>query len=103
MSDTASGNQAYSAPTADEFELILKHIEQALQPPVDGFSGAKVAAILATSTRQIRRFKSGESEVNYPVLYTLVHRTLGIKLEQDWRDQLVHILHREDCDEKFNQ
>jgi hypothetical protein len=70
-------NSKYKHPAPDEVRAILRRLE---------LTQRAAAELLCLDPRTIRRYVSGDTVMQFPVVFTLICRVSGIKLEPgDWR------------------
>ena len=83
--DTSS----YIAPTPEELEhLLFKRIAPALG--IKESKGLSLAALADIDRKKIGQWCSGSGQIPYSVLYTLVHKGLGVKITcANWRHELL--------------
>ena len=83
--DTSS----YIAPTPEELEhLLFKRIAPALG--IEKSKGSSLAALADIDRKKIGQWCSGSGQIPYSVLYTLVHKGLGVKITcANWRHELL--------------
>lgn len=73
------GNIGYEPPTPEEFRELLARFD---------VTDIRAGELVGVNDRQIRRYKNGNTPVPYSVIYTLVHKMTGEKVEQtNWRNQ----------------
>ncbi|TXH71292.1 MAG: hypothetical protein E6Q83_03560 [Thiothrix sp.] len=82
--DTSS----YIAPTPEELEYILfKQIVPALG--IQESKGASLSALADIDRKKIGQWCSGNGQIPYSVLYTIIHKGLNIKITCDnWRQEI---------------
>jgi hypothetical protein len=77
----------YIPPTAAEFRALLAALD---------LTGAKAAELMGLSgSRVVRRYTGGDDPrpVSFSLLYVLVHRAVGIEINQaTWRDDIRALL-----------
>lgn len=81
-------NSNYLAPTPDELEYILfKRIIPTLG--IEESKGSSLAALADIDRKKIGQWCSGSGHTPYSVLYTIVHKGLGIKIScENWRNEI---------------
>ncbi len=81
--DTSS----YIAPIPEELEyLLFKQIVPALG--IQESKGASLAALADIDRKKIGQWCSGGGQIPYSVLYTMVHKGLGIAISREhWRTE----------------
>ena len=73
------GNIGYEPPTPEEFRELLERF---------GVTDTQAGELVGVNDRQIRRYKNGNTPVPYAVIYALMHKMTGEKVEQtNWRGQ----------------
>lgn len=82
-------NSSYLAPTPEELEyLLFKQIVPALG--IEESKGASLAALADIDRKKIGQWCSGSGQIPYSVLYTMVHKGLGIAISREhWRTELA--------------
>lgn len=78
----------YTPPTRNEIRWIVEFLK------LTGFEAGRVGGLTGkTPGRQVRRYTGGQCAVPFSFLYTLIHRSVSIRVsEERWREELSHML-----------
>lgn len=84
----SSEQSTYRAPTPTELEyLLFKVIAPALE--IEESKGSRLAALADIDRKKIGQWVSGNGQIPYSVLYTMVHKSLGIAIScEKWRSEV---------------
>lgn len=84
----SSEQSTYRAPTPTELEyLLFKVIAPALE--IEDSKGSRLAALADIDRKKIGQWVSGNGQIPYSVLYTMVHKSLGIAIScENWRTEV---------------
>lgn len=82
--DSELARSKYVPPTPNELRAILKALN---------LTGAATGKLLDVSDRTVRRWTSGERELSFASLYTLLHRTIGRSIGIEWRSDAGDLRH----------
>ena len=84
----SSAQSVYKPPTPTELEyLLFKIIAPALE--IEESKGSRLSALADVDRKKIGQWVSGNGQIPYSVLYTMVHKSLGIAIScENWRTEV---------------
>lgn len=84
----SSAQSTYKPPTPEELEhLLFKVVAPALN--IQESKGSQLAALADIDRKKIGQWVSGNGQIPYSVLYTIVNKALDIKIScENWRAEV---------------